>query len=234
MWLTNNRPRRSLSPQGVVIHWTANPNRGADAVANRNYFENHPQAQASTHFIVDDKSVIRCIPENEVAWHAGGTKYTRLAQTRFRSRPNDCLLGIEMCVNTDSDWEKTYRNTVRLTADLLRRYGWSVDCVYRHYDITGKDCPRMMTPYVDGGDEYFHKFKNDVQKMAREELTDPGLSMFKDIEKGRWSQQSIERLASAGILSGTGDGYFQPSQPATREQVAVMLDRILTKLDFYR
>lgn len=164
MWLTNNRPRRKLTPLGVCIHWTANTKAGSNAIANRNYFENHPKAQVSAHYVVDDKHIVRCIPEDEVAWHAGGTKYTDLAKTKFKSKPNDYLIGIEMCVNSDGNWEETYQNTVFLVADIIKRHNWTTEDIYRHYDITGKDCPRMMTPYVEGGQEYFEQFKRDVQR----------------------------------------------------------------------
>lgn len=62
--LTNKsaRPGKSIVPKGVVIHWTANPKAGADAMANRHYF-NKPTTVASAHFIVDDKQIVRCLPE---------------------------------------------------------------------------------------------------------------------------------------------------------------------------
>ena len=162
MWITNNRPDRVIDLKGVVIHWTANTNKGANAIANRNYFQNHPNIQASAHYIVDDNYIIRCIPENEVAWHAGGSSYTNLAKIKFNSKPNNYLIGIEMCVNSDGDWKKTYQNTVILVADILKRNNLSINDIYRHHDMTGKDCPRMMTRYEKGGEEYFLQFKNDV------------------------------------------------------------------------
>lgn len=80
MLLTNKRsaPGVRITPKGLVIHWTANEGRGADAVANRQYF-NRPSTQASAHYIVDDTQTVRCIPEDEMACRVGaGTngKYT--------------------------------------------------------------------------------------------------------------------------------------------------------------
>jgi len=168
MWITNNRPYKSIDLKGVVIHWTANTNKGANAIANRNYFQNHSNIQASAHYIVDDNYIIRCIPENEVAWHSGGSNYTNLAKTKFNSKPNNYLIGIEMCVNSDGDWEKTYQNTVILVADILKRNNINIDIIYRHFDMTGKDCPQMMTHFVEGGDDYFQQFKNDVNNKLQE------------------------------------------------------------------
>lgn len=147
MLLTNhNRPKKKLVKlKGVVIHWTANTNPGADAVANRNYF-NTTSNWASTHYIVDDRQIIRCLPDDEIGYHVGSTNYTRLADELREAKysPNYFLLGIEMCVNEDGDWNRTYNSTVELAVYLLKKHGLTVNNLYRHYDITGKNCPKMM------------------------------------------------------------------------------------------
>lgn len=147
MLLTNqNRPKKKLKKiKGVVIHWTANTGRGANAIANRNYF-NTTKTAASAHYIVDDHSIVQCVPDNEVAWHVGANKYTATGE-KIREKPyspNYFLIGIEMCVNSDGNWSKTYQNTVELAAYLLKKYNLNINDLYRHYDITGKNCPAMM------------------------------------------------------------------------------------------
>jgi uncharacterized protein YraI len=146
--------------KGVVAHWTANTNRGAHAKANRNYF-NNTDRYASAHYIVDDRSIIHCIPDNEVAYHVGATRY-KADGDRIREgqlSPNYFLVGFEMCVNADGDWNKTYRNSVALAAHLLRKYALNTNDLYRHYDITGKDCPKMMLEESAWG-----AFKADIDK----------------------------------------------------------------------
>lgn len=147
MLLTNhNRPRKKIIKlKGIVIHWTANTDAGADAAANRNYF-NTTANYASTHYIVDSKQIIRCIPDDEIGYHVGASGYTELGRSirEGNNSPNYYLLGIEMCVNKDGDWNKTYASTVELAVYLLKQHGLSVENVYRHYDITGKECPKMM------------------------------------------------------------------------------------------
>ncbi|HYE10647.1 MAG TPA: N-acetylmuramoyl-L-alanine amidase, partial [Patescibacteria group bacterium] len=147
MLLTNhNRPKKKIIKlKGIVIHWTANTDVGADALANRNYF-NTTNAFASTHYIVDDKQIIRCIPDDEIGYHVGARKYSSLGNDIREGSisPNYFLLGIEMCVNQDGDWNKTYKSTIELAAYLLKKHSLTTDSLYRHYDITGKDCPKMM------------------------------------------------------------------------------------------
>jgi len=49
---------------------------------------------------------------------------------------------------------------------------------------------------------------------------------FRDVN-GHWARQEIETAQAYGIIRGVGEGRFAPDEPITREQMAVMLDRIL-------
>ncbi|MDR4997910.1 N-acetylmuramoyl-L-alanine amidase [Brevibacillus parabrevis] len=171
MLLTNQtaRPGTKIVPKGLVIHWTANEGKGADAVANRNYF-NKPTTEASAHYCVDDKQIVRCLPENEMGYHVGAKSYKAEALQKLSTYPNNCTIGIEMCVNQDGDFRAMYQRTVELAADILKRYGWSVDKLWRHFDITGKNCPAYFVS-DDFARKYtgltavqaWSKFKADVQ-----------------------------------------------------------------------
>lgn len=171
MLLTNhNRPKYKLIKlKALVIHWTANTNNGANAIANRNFF-NSTTNSCSAHIIIDDKQIVRCLNDNEVGYHVGSTKYTTLG-TSLRGgtaySPNYFTVGIEMCVNSDGDWNKTYQNTVEFSAKFLIEHKLTVDNLLRHYDITGKLCPQMM---IDENE--WKKFKNAVQ-MKINEMTKP-------------------------------------------------------------
>ncbi|MBG9945567.1 N-acetylmuramoyl-L-alanine amidase [Brevibacillus formosus] len=173
MYLTNKnaRPGTRITPRGVVIHWTANEGKGANAVANRNYF-NKPTTIPSAHYCVDDKQIIRCLPENEMGYHVGAKSYKPEAIKRLSSYPNNCTIGIEMCVNKDGDFSQMYQNTLELTADILKRYGWGVEHLWRHFDITGKNCPayfvsddfaRRFTGLT--AQQAWAKFKDDVLRV---------------------------------------------------------------------
>ncbi len=50
-------------------------------------------------------------------------------------------IGFETCVNTGSDYVKTFRHTANITSDLLVANDLSVDRVMQHNNFSGKDCP---------------------------------------------------------------------------------------------
>lgn len=48
-------------------------------------------------------------------------------------------------------------------------------------------------------------------------------SSFKDVKKEDWFYKDVNSAAGWGLVTGTGSGLFEPNQPITREEMAVML-----------
>lgn len=152
MLLTPNefsRPEISIKKvKGVVVHYTANP--GSDAVANRDYFEglkDSGETSASSHFIIGlDGTIIQCVPLDEIAY----TSNTR----------NEDTISIECCHldETGKFTEETYESLVKLTAWLSGKFNLKEDEIIRHYDVTGKDCPRYYVKHED----QWKQFKKEV------------------------------------------------------------------------
>lgn len=145
-----SRPQIALKKiNGIVIHYTANP--GATAQQNRDYFEglaDSHETHASSHFIVGlDGEIIQCIPSSEISYASN-------------SRNSDTL-SIELCHpdSTGKFNQKTYDSAVELTAWLCRHFSVSPDAVIRHYDITGKICPKYFVEHEDA----WKQFLSDVR-----------------------------------------------------------------------
>jgi hypothetical protein len=51
--------------------------------------------------------------------------------------------------------------------------------------------------------------------------------LFSDVPDGYWGASAIDAAAEQGLLSGVGDGRFQPDSSITREELAVMVARAL-------
>lgn len=118
-----------MSPTSITIHSTANPK--STAIQERNWLVNPLNTRdASWHIAIDDEMAVEAIPLNEVAYHAGD--YTG----------NRTSIGIEICESGDR--EKTLNNSAIVVAKLLKKYGWGTDKLKRHYDWSGKNCPRIL------------------------------------------------------------------------------------------
>ena len=53
--------------------------------------------------------------------------------------------------------------------------------------------------------------------------TTPTYNAFVDVSSSRWSATYINKLASLGVINGTGGGYFEPTLYVTREEFVKML-----------
>lgn len=157
-----SRPGEPLEKiNGVVIHYVGNP--GTTAHANRNYFESLAygleNTYASSHFIVGlEGEVIQCVPLMEIAY-ASNTR-------------NGDTVSIEVC-HPDETGEfspVTYQRTVELTAWLCREFRLdpSQD-VIRHYDVTGKECPRYYVEHPEAWDDFRADVASEMKRQNEAE-----------------------------------------------------------------
>ena len=153
-----SRPGTKLdSVNYIIVHYVANP--GTSAMANRNYFESLAtthKTSASSHFVIGlDGEIIQCIPLDEVSYNAGVPAY------------NTTSISIECCHPdaTGQFNDATYESLVELVSFLCNQYGLTTENVIRHYDVTGKDCPRYWAG-KEGTEQYarWKSFLDDVEK----------------------------------------------------------------------
>lgn len=161
----NSRPGTPLDVvRGIVVHYTANP--GTDAMANRNYFESRkeqPEEQenkVSSHFIIGlDGKILCCVPENEIAYASND----RNADT----------LSIECCHpdGTGRFNRETYQSLVHLVAYLCDKYRLEKENVIRHYDVTGKKCPKYMVEHPEEWNAFRDAVVAYLKKSVRQKQT---------------------------------------------------------------
>lgn len=118
----------------LTIHQTDNFSRGANAAAHAN-LQAGGYKGAAWHWQVDDKEAVQSYPETAIAWHAGdgGT-----------GPGNRESIAIEMCVNSDSNYEATFDNAAQLAAQILNRNTIPISRMVQHNHWTGKDCPSQI------------------------------------------------------------------------------------------
>ncbi|MGO4543216.1 N-acetylmuramoyl-L-alanine amidase family protein [Paenibacillus sp. 2TAB23] len=129
----NRRPALLMSATSITIHNTGNPS--STAKNERAWLTNMTNNRtASFHIVVDEHGAIECLPINENGWHAGDGSGT--------ASGNRTSIGIELCES--GNYAKILDNAVELVAIMLKERGWGVDRLRRHYDWSGKICPRLM------------------------------------------------------------------------------------------
>jgi N-acetylmuramoyl-L-alanine amidase CwlA len=90
--------------------------------------------------------VIQCIPLDEIAYCSNDR--------------NSDTISIECCHPGEDGafTDATYRSLIRLLRTLCDEYDLGEEDLIRHYDVTGKDCPKY---YVDNPDAW-EQLKSDV------------------------------------------------------------------------
>lgn len=135
------RGRGGRAIQYIVIHYTAGARTAAGAArANCIYFARE-KVGASAHYFIDDGDTIwQSVLDHDTAWSVGSSSGRYKCPAR-----NYNTLNIEVC--TDGAFTEAQIETLAwLVQKKMREYGVPASRVIRHYDVTGKACPRH---YVD-------------------------------------------------------------------------------------
>lgn len=192
--LTGAIPARKMpeSPKFIVIHYTGVPGATASACA-RSAMRHFAEKGLSAHFYVDKNEIVKLLDVSQRAAHVGAgvplphlqkADRARLAFVRawHRAHPdargNSNSVGIEVCCDkrdrssrsaVDGDWffdAGAVERLVALTAHLCRVLRIPPSAVCRHFDMTGKLCPRPFLSYPIG------------------QLDDPGEARWQDFIRG--------------------------------------------------
>ena len=238
---TYSRPGSKMKViKGICIHWVGNANTAA--INNRNYFNNLPISNkvrinegksaiyASSHEIIGLKGeVIICIPSNEVAYHAGAKSYKPRARQLLNNSPNRHLYGIEVC---HPDWggrysDITYKTLINRCADLLIEFDLkpSKDTIWRHFDVTGKDCPRY---YVQNNREW-DILVSDISRRYNEKINKK-IEEVIVMELKKWQremgEEALDNLVKKGIVNKPEDWGKSLAEPTPQYLFWSIIDRI--------
>ena len=111
--------------------------------------------KASSNFVVGlEGEIVQCVPTWEMAYASN-------------SRNIDTV-SIECCHldETGKFNQKTYQSMVDLCAWLCLKFDLNENDVIRHYDVTGKACPKYFVDHEDA----WKQFRKDVKKAMRKDI----------------------------------------------------------------
>jgi len=182
----NGWSRPGIPTEGIrkiVVHYLGNPKTTAQE--NHDYFESLKDLQdtyMSANYVIGLKGeIIQCVPDGEVAWASNKANYYSIS--------------IENCHEdtTGRFNDSTYWSDVHLVAYLTEKYGLGRDDIIRHYDVTGKDCPKWFVEHPDD----WEKFKDDVMTY-RQECEDARNEKISELSKQTEKDVLKEYLDSIG------------------------------------
>ena len=218
-----NRSNRGGTPiKYIVVHDTGNPSRGANATAHYNYF-NGGDRSSSADFFVDDTQVL-CVNDyyKFYTWHCGDG-HGKYGITNRNS------VGIEFCINVDSDRDKTLERTAQLVRELMQELNIPIERVVRHYDASRKNCPQSMSgngwaqwykfkEKLKGEDltmAQYEELKNEISQLTEtvkvlatelSNLKHPMIYNYIDNNMPEWAREAVSWAVENGILNGDENG----------------------------
>lgn len=218
-----NRSNRGGTPiKYIVVHDTGNPSRGANATAHYNFF-NGGDRSSSADFFVDDTQVL-CVNDyyKFYTWHCGDG-HGKYGITNRNS------VGIEFCINVDSDRDKTLERTAQLVRELMQELNIPIERVVRHYDASRKNCPQSMSgngwaqwykfkEKLKGEDltmAQYEELKNEISQLTEtvkvlatelHDLKHPMIYNYIDKNMPEWAREAVSWAVENGILNGDENG----------------------------
>lgn len=225
---SNYRKGREFPVHWIVLHFTAN--NGDTAKNNADYFANNANLRASAHYFVDPNEIYQSVKDSDTAWHCG--------KERGGSYFNDCRnansIGIEMCsVIRNGVYvipDETVRNAAELVRYLMARHHVPVSRVYRHYDVTHKECPEPWVRNPKQWEKFLEMLEAEdmteaqTRKIAQEEIKKANAKVYDRVQDcPEWAKDTVQRLVNKGFLQGDENGKLGLTEELMR--VLVINDR---------
>lgn len=173
----------------ITIHETGNTTKGANAHMHARYINNG--SEVTWHYTVDDTQVIQHYEHTVQCWHAGDGK----------GDGNLNSIGIEMCINSDGDFNKTIENTIKLVQHLMKELNIPISNVVQHNKWNGKNCPatiRSGKPIT--WNTFINRIKNvdSADRLYRVQVgafrnKDNAIKLSNELKKKGYSTYIVER-----------------------------------------
>lgn len=199
----SNVPNRKMTPKYITVHNTANTSKGANAEMHVRYQHNGSGGrQASWHYQVDDKEIWQTLEDNQQGWHAGDGK----------GNGNTQSIGIEICENSDGDFDKAVKNAQSLIKQLMDKHNISLKNVVTHKHWSGKDCPRKLL-------DTWGTFKSGISgkvKKNKPAASKPSKAKAKLTVDGKWGKSTTRALQA--YLGTPVDGIISKQSRNTVSQ----------------
>ena len=79
---------------------------------------------------------------------------------------NSDTIAIECCIPDDTGKfnDSTYQSLIQLTTWLIGRYDLGIEDVIRHYDVTGKNCPKYFVEHESAWEDFHDDLAAYIEK----------------------------------------------------------------------
>lgn len=187
----------------IVIHETDNTREGANARTHAAAQHDGNFKDMSVHYYCGSDGIYQAAEHTCKCWHIGRMY---VANPNVPACNNNNSIGVEICVNSDGDYNTARNNGIALVRYLLASTGIPARRVIRHYDAKGKYCPRKMMDRP----ELWNDFKKQILMDVEENSQKPESP---DVDTAEHGCSSLWTPVGTAVSSGEGV-YYRP-KPGT-------------------
>lgn len=229
----------------ITVHQTGNTKPGANAAAHANLQSNKNVRAAAWHWQVDDKEAVQSFTHDWQLWQSGDGA---------NGNGNLNSIAIEMCVNSDGNYNKAYKNLIKLIKKIMKDEGIPASRVVQHNHWSGKNCPAQIR-----GKGQWSDLKKKIEKKSVIDIIlpkpkpKPKPSSGNIATDGRWGSDTTRRLQTVlgmrikdGIISsqsnfwrkrnpGLTTGWRWVTPSAAKGSLTILEhQKLLKKRGFYK
>ena len=238
--LTNNdcyKAGRTITPKGIMVHSTGVAQPDVNVFLNA---WNKPDVEVCVHAFVHRGGVTETLPWNWRGWHAGGKANNthigfEILEPAGHTYKGGTMIGYDVAKNTPY-FNQVYATAVELCAHLCQKYG--LDPRKDIIDHAEGNKLGLASGHADVG-HWFPKhgksidtLRADVEALMKgggEDMTEAQVKDLLDQQAKElaakpvsdWAKTAWDKVKAAGLMDGTA-----PGGPLTREQAAVLLERL--------
>ena len=206
----------------IVVHDTGNPANGANAESHYKYFNGGNRGSSADIFVDDTQALQVNDYTTYYSWHCGD------GRGKYGITNNNSV-GVEMCINSDGDYNKAFENTARVVRQLMSELNIPIERVVRHYDASRKNCPQTFSS--DGWARWNEFKKRLTEDIDMEELKKLAAKVaeleqkfdWMDDNMPEWARPTVQKLMDKGALVGDDEGRLGLTYDTLK--VLVVLDR---------
>lgn len=230
-WLQQQTPGHG-SVRATVLHHTWSPN--AAQFAGRSTIESirrfHMETRgfkdiAANAYACPNGTVITGRPLTESNWaHALISRQHVEAEALALAGGNKLFFnqyafGLETVANFDDEPTHSgpsgvsYETALRVMTVVHTLYKLPANRLFFHRDVADKSCP--------GDNVHRPDFRAELNRRLKG-------AIMADIDG--WAKAAVERVVADGLMSRDANGLFRGPDPITRQETAVVLDRLLDRI----
>lgn len=183
--------------------------------------DNEFKSEKGYHFIIDDKNIMNCVPDNKQTQHIVEGKNTFINRALYNNKANEESIAILIVIPKDSKYENIERKAIKFIADYLIKNELSPDNVMRAFDLNRSSSPLHLLEKDKW--RHFIKLLEDAYKAMKDndEIKVLGYK-DEDLEKAKTSYTDKEVREFYLKYGQDADNYSKDFEPDHRDIEAIV------------